>query len=263
MPQDLKQHLSEIEARLWSKEKVFLCLDYDGTMTPIVQRPEDAQLHPDMRMLLQNAACCKRFQIAIVSGRALSDLQHRVGMGQLDYVGNHGLEIAGPGLHYCPLVMEDLQKAIQRCKARLESTFLSIPGCQIEDKKLTLSLHYRRVAPEHKNEFQARLKIFLNEIPDTLQVMDGHCVVDIRPNIHWHKGKACLWLREARGLDDALTIYIGDDRTDEDAFQMLLDGITVKVGASEVSAAHYFLADPNEVKWFLDWLVFHTAVKNM
>src|SRR5260370_22862383 len=142
----LWEHIEEIDFRLRHAAAVRLFLDFDGTLSAIVDRPSRAELPADTRRMLEALALDARVSIAIVSGRALNDVWTRVGLPGLIYAGNHGLEIMGPGFEFiepaaakCKETLHGLARSI---RARLED----VPGIEVEDKGLTASIHFRRCA---------------------------------------------------------------------------------------------------------------------
>jgi trehalose-phosphatase len=231
-----------------------LFLDYDGTLTPIVERPEQADLSPQMRAILKILA--ERCTVAIVSGRGLNDVQGRVALEGLYYAGSHGFEIDGPkqerlrsekGSEALPVLNE--------AENHLRSRLAGIEGVLVERKKYSIAVHYRRVAPEQVEMVENKLDEVL-KAQGGLRKGRGKKVFELQPDVEWDKGRAVLWLMEKLGLHDETgrPIYIGDDVTDEDAFRVLQErgvGIVVHGGEERPSFAHYGLVDPDEVLAFL------------
>ena len=237
-------------AQINAAPHVALFLDFDGTLAPIVERPQDAHLPDGVREALRNLATDFRFTVAIVSGRELADLQKRVNLSELIYAGNHGLEISGPGLTFhAPAVEATLPPLLDRLRLALAG----IPGAEVEDKNLTASVHYRRVAAASWTAVERIVRELVP--PDSPYVIHiGKMVFEIRPRVQWNKGAAVLWIVQQLGLAQALAIYIGDDTTDEDAFAVLPDAVTIRVGPPIPSAARYFLPDPPAVHSLLQLL---------
>lgn len=239
----------------FSGKSIFLFLDYDGTLTPIADSPNQAVLSSETRTLLKKLKDSSRCKIAIISGRKLVDIKNRVGLDGVIYVGNHGLEIEGPKIKFKSPISSRYLRLLQRIKGDLERKVYSISGVFIEDKGLILSLHYRQAdekdVPRLKTIFHETIIYYL--VRDDLRIKPGKKVLEIRPPVNWDKGKVTLWLlaRQCFALKDkvdSIPFYIGDDVTDEDAFQVLKDkGLTVRVGESEDSHARYYVKNPNEV----------------
>ena len=246
------EHVQEI-ARSGNRLAVFL--DYDGTLTPIVSHPEDAWLPESMRQTLRSLAA--RVPVAILSGRDLDDVRGRVLVDGIVYAGSHGFDIAGAGglrrelgAAYLPV--------LDAAETELREALDEIPGAQLERKHFSVAAHYRNV-----NESEAvKVALAVDAVAARhreLRRMDGKKVYELLPDIDWDKGKAVLWLLETLGLEgrNALPIYIGDDRTDEDAFRALEQrGIGILVSEqSQPTAARYSLKNPAEVERFLAALI--------
>jgi trehalose-phosphatase len=240
------------------KKNVLLFLDYDGTLAPIVETPEKAEIDQKTKKLLENLSALSDCQIAIVSGRAMNDIKKRINLKKIIYVGNHGFEILGPNICFENSHFPQSRKIFQRILKTLRSGLQDVKGVIFEDKGATLSVHYRLVEDKQikffEKVFQKTLKTYAAD--KELRVRKGKKVYEIRPPIDWDKGKAVLWLlKENRNFlenEKAVAIYIGDDETDEDAFDVLKEkALTIRVGKSESSKAKYYLEDVEEVKELL------------
>src|SRR5215470_19287486 len=246
------EHVHEI-AQSGDRPAVFL--DYDGTLTPIVSHPEDAWLSDSMRRTLRSLAA--RLPVAILSGRDLDDVRGRVHVDGIVYAGSHGFDIAGAGgLHrelgapYLPV--------LDAAEAELREALDEIPGAQLERKHFSVAAHYRNV--DEKDAFEVALAVdAVAARHRELRRIDGKKVYELLPHIDWNKGKAVLWLLETLelGRGNAFPIFIGDDRTDEDAFSALQKcGIGILVSEQpQASAARYSLKRPEEVEHFLQQLI--------
>jgi len=227
-------------------------LDYDGTLTPIVARPEDATLSPSMEGALTELA--KVTPVAIISGRDLADLKTMVTLAGLVYAGSHGFDVDAPddlGGRYRR--GEEFADRLAAARARLKEAVAPIEGAWVEDKAFAVTLHYRAVSEADEPRVHETFRRVADEFPD-LRATGGKKVLELRPGIEWDKGRALLWLLERLGDGKAcVPLYIGDDETDEDAFRVLVGrGIGIRVGDSGVrSAASYSLADTAEVEAFL------------
>jgi trehalose 6-phosphate phosphatase len=248
-------HLDKIEEQTEHK-KLAVFLDYDGTLTPIVKRPEEALLAEDMRAALQRlASICL---LAVISGRDRADVEQLVGLDELIYAGSHGFDIAGPGAMELQYEggkerMPELDKAEAQLRAQIEP----IPGAQVERKRYAIAVHYRNVAGEEVDHIK-RLVADISRQHAGLKTSGGKMIVELRPDIDWDKGKAVWWLLHKLNADrpKVLPLYIGDDITDEDAFRALIDqGIGILVGEhGEPTFAKFRLADVEEVRQFLHQL---------
>ena len=136
-----------VSARLRNAQKVLLLSDFDGTLTPIVERPELAVLAPEVRQTLLDLAGHEKFILGVVSGRSLRDLQDKVGVPGVIYAGNHGLELSGPGLEYVHPNADGMRQIQTEVFEILKNELGHFPGVVLENKGLSLSVHYR-VAPD-------------------------------------------------------------------------------------------------------------------
>lgn len=242
--------------RQLDEKRPALFLDYDGTLTPIVERPEDARLTEPMRRVLREAATC--MPVALVSGRDLADLRALVGLPDLLYAGSHGFEIEGPGLHLeLPEgidALDDLDQATERLRRQL----VGIQGHRLERKRFAVAVHDRQVAEADQPALRVAVERVQAKLP-RLRLTGGKHVHELRPDIDWDKGRAIRWLLTELELNepDVLPIYIGDDETDEDAFSALQGlGLGLLVAEQpQPSVADFRLRDPNQVWALLQLLV--------
>ena len=241
-------------------DRLLLACDFDGTLAPIASRPEDARILPESAEALSKLADLPSCSVAIVSGRALADVRALAGIDGVIYSGNHGMEIQGPGIDATDGAASSLRPVMQRLRQQLATIVGRYEGAFVEDKSLSLSVHYR-LAPDHlENEFETAVHRACKDIlaSGDVIVVRGKKVLDIRPAVAWHKGKAMRFLREtademASGRAH-LPIYIGDDTTDEDAFREVnaAGGVSVFVGPHDrQTEADWRLDSPTDVTWFL------------
>ena len=248
-------HSGDIRKRLAGKRPAVF-LDYDGTLTPIVDRPELAIMTSAMRETVRKlASVCVT---AIVSGRGLADVAALVKLDELIYSGNHGFEISTPGASAVHNEKgRPFMEAVAAISRTIEERIANIDGSIVENKTYSLSVHYRLVSPERVPEIERIVDTALADYPN-LHKRHGKKVFEIRPKIDWHKGKAVLLLLQTLDLDgdDGVPTYVGDDITDEDAFRALKGrGIGVLVGTeARESAADYTLHNTDETQQFLQML---------
>lgn len=255
---------SNVEQRMEGNVLV-LCFDYDGTLTPIMDTPDQAILSQENKQLLEQLA--KLCTVAIVSGRALEDLRAKINLKNMIYVGNHGLEINGPQLKFESMSPPTEKSIFDYLRNKLSAELSVVSGAWVEDKGLTLSVHYRLANPQDEPVIRKLLLKVCSPyiVARKIRVTEGKLVLEIRPYIDWDKGKALLWLlakeRKMRGHAKVMPIFLGDDKTDEDALAAIADiGIGVVVGTEGGSKASYFLNNTDEVTEFLKrMLVFLTA----
>jgi len=232
-------------------------LDYDGTLTPIVERPEDARLDERMRNLVERLA--ESCFVAIVSGRDVSFVQEQVGLDTVAYLGSHGFDIVAPAGREVPgdalQRFEQSLPALDDAQEALERELADIDGAQVERKKFAVAVHYRRAAEDDVPAIEEAVRHEEARSAD-LHMTGGKKVFELRPALDWHKGRAVRWVLESFGLDvpHVEPVYIGDDVTDEDVFRELRqDGLTIAVtdDLGETSAL-FRVADTNEVREVLE-----------
>jgi alpha,alpha-trehalase len=247
---------NEIRDRL-ARKLPALFLDYDGTLTPIVEDYTQAFLAEDMRDTV--AELSRHCPVAIVSGRDVEVVRRLVMLESVYYAGSHGFEIRGPrewrrslekGVEFLP----DLDGAEQELRERLAG----VPGHAVERKRFSIAVHYRRAAPEDAGKIESIVDRVLAGHRG-LRKGHGKKVFRIQPGIEWDKGHAVLWLLEQLSLNrpDVVPVYVGDDITDEDAFRALAGRgvcLVVRDPDDRPTAADYALADPDDVKRFLQFL---------
>ena len=250
-----------------SARESMLFLDYDGTLSPIVSDPDSAQLVDGAAAALELvAAACP---VAILSGRDLADVRSRVGIPGLWYAGSHGFELTAPdGAYHCNDAAAAFVPILERAADELRRTLARIPGVRVEHKRFAVAVHYREVAPEHIGELVSTTHKLGQR--DGLRVTSGRMLVELRPDVDWDKGTTLAWIRDRIDASGALLpIYIGDDLTDEDAFDAVkFDGIGIVVDHDEDgdrrTAAHFTLASPDQVCEFIhrgsDWLAYKQQV---
>ena len=261
---DALERYGEIARRLAGRQPAIF-LDYDGTLTPIVARPDLAVLAEEMRDIVRElATLCP---VAIVSGRDRADAARLVGLDSLVYAGSHGFDIAGPGgLRKQHEQAAAFLPALDRAERQLRESVDGIAGALVERKRFAIAVHYRLVAEQSIASVEAAVDAALHAEPE-LRKTYGKKVFELRPQLDWDKGKAVLWLLTALGLGqpETLPIYIGDDDTDEDAFVAFADrGIGILVAdRPQATAARYRLRDPDAVGRFLRALISTLSSRRM
>jgi len=247
--------------RVARSKRIFLFLDYDGTLTPIVKRPELARITPQQRKLLAALSQLKRYQLAIISGRALADVKKLARLKKIIFAGNHGMELSGPGIKFLHKKALSLNSIIKGIYRQLSKICKSFPGSIVENKGLTLSVHFRAVKGRRNiRNLSKDVRRLLNkkEYQGKLRLTQGKKVLELRPKVDWNKGKAVELIMKKMRLSTKsnLAVYIGDDTTDEDAFRNLqARGITIFVGKPKKdSCAKYYLRNTQQVYRFLNRL---------
>jgi len=246
--------LQEIGERIDRVPLLFLCLDFDGTLTSFKEDPGLVFLSPQMQRALLSLVANEKVSLALISGRERSDLQLRVGIPNIIYAGNHGLEISGPGFVFVEPTAASCTEELKELAAELAGKLQSLAGTHVEDKGLTLSVHYRQACASSWEDVRRIVHAVLAKTRHPFHLTTGEKVYEIRPRVYWNKGSAVRWLLEQTGEPDSVVIYLGDDVTDEDAFAALPEGITIKVGEPAETKGHYYLENLREVRKFLEWL---------
>jgi trehalose 6-phosphate phosphatase len=227
--------------------------DFDGTLSDIVDDPAAARPVAGAVEALQELAT--QCPVAVLSGRDLADVTQRLGVPGIWYAGSHGFELTAPdGTHH---QNEDAAAAIpvlEQAAAELRERLGSIPGIAVEHKRFGVAVHYRNAARDRVGEVAAAVRAAGQR--DALRVTTGREVIELRPDIDWDKGKTLRWvidhLPEAESL---MPMYLGDDITDEDAFDAIgQGGIPILVVHNEdgdrATAALFALDSPARVAEF-------------
>jgi trehalose 6-phosphate phosphatase len=234
--------------RLRSAERIALFLDFDGTLAPICSHPEQVQLDSSTRRLLARLARHPLVAVYVVSGRRVADVRKRVRVSKITYLGLHGWEREN-GM---PKETET-RRFIQHLRSEVEARLVNLEGVWVEDKFLSLVVHYRRASPRARRMALAALRKVLARVRSRVRVLNGKKVWEVLPLEIKGKGAAVRALLKL-SRQKMLPIYLGDDTTDEAAFEALPRGITVRVGTPRRTKAHYELSDPDDVRKFLEKL---------
>lgn len=251
----LAQLIAEVKSPIQAANWVSLFLDFDGTLVPIASDPAAPRLDRDTAEALKLIAGQEFLTITVISGRAVEDLFSRIRLDGLIYAGNYGLEIFGRNLRFVEPQAWARREELQALAESLAAELSEVPGALVEYKGLTASVHYRRTAPGDIPAIRAVVRAAAARFHGLFRVNNGRKVLEIVPHTDWDKGAAARWINhhlheETRGL----SIYLGDDTSDEAAFRALPDAITIKVGAAPVTCARYQLPDIAAVHEFLLWL---------
>lgn len=239
-----------------NSRELFLFLDYDGTLAPIVSNPNNAVMSDRTRDVILKLS--KKIKVALVSGRDRADVENKVGLSNLIYAGSHGFDIKGPE----NLFMEtpggdEVLFFLDQAEQNLKQVLKEVEGAIVERKKYAIAVHFRNVEEQNVSfVLRAVEKELQNQ--QKLKKGEGKKIVELKPNIDWHKGKAVLWLVEEflEPTGKIFPVFIGDDITDEDALKAVeTDGIGILVGShGQETAASYGLSDIDEVTTFLEKL---------
>lgn len=256
----LLKSLDRIELLLKGK-RASIFLDYDGTITAITGRPEDAHLTfptKDILKLLPDL-----YPAAVISGRKLSDVRGLVGLNGFTYAGNHGMEVWDEGF----TMVFDIGRTAREELKGLEAPFRQLEkrfrGVVYENKRLNLTMHYRLLSSRDFMFFNEQFARVV-EAPlkrGAIRLTKSKKAFEIRANVTWDKGRATLWMLERDKFRGTVPIYLGDDETDKDGYRAAgaAGGVSVNVGGA-VEEAQYYLLAQEEVRVFLKWLCHYPAV---
>lgn len=256
----LLKNWKEIKKAAEKSTSVLLVLDYDGTLSPIASRPDEAKLPAETKSLLIKLRTNPFFTLAIISGRSLKEIRNTVGIPGIVYAGNHGLELKGANVRYVNKDAISEREILHGLYEELRGELCVMGGVAVEDKGLTLSIHYRLLDEKDRDSFHAAVKAILDPwvAKKKIKVTRGKMVCEVRPAVDWNKGSTVKWLLGQKEIfkEKTLPICLGDDRTDEDMFKAVgSKGITVCVGRDNpFSKAEYYLEDTGEVAEFLEKL---------
>jgi len=233
--------------------------DFDGTLSDIVNDPDTATLAPGAGEALHKLAA--RCPVAVLSGRDLADVTGRVGLPGIWYAGSHGFELTAPdGTHHQNDTAAATIPVLKQAAAELRDQLGSTPGVVIEHKRFGVAVHYRNAARDRVGEVAAAVRAAGQR--HALRVTTGREVIELRPDIDWDKGKTLRWvidhLRQA-GSGPMVPIFLGDDITDEDAFDAVRhDGVPIVVrhddDGDRATAALFALDSPARVSEFIERL---------
>jgi trehalose 6-phosphate phosphatase len=255
-------------ARLIGTQRLYIFLDYDGTLTPIVPIPADAILSSEMRCTIVDLA--DTFPVGIITGRGCVAIRHFLAddvVAKVSLAASHGFDIRmqnGKTLH----VGDNNQMSnFRRFKENLKACLNEFPaGCCVEETGYSASLHYRNVKREEWALVESMLDSLISRYAGLVR-KDGKMVFETRIDVDWNKGKAIEYIlsntiRPNESLDDIFIIYVGDDITDEDGFHSVNkypNHLSLIVCPDEEigrpTDAEYRVCDPNEVRDFLQILI--------
>ena len=247
--------VDEVNDRLGARP-LSVFLDYDGTLSPIVEDYRNATIPEQTRSAV--ARLSERYPVAVISGRDLDDVRERVGLEDIIYAGSHGFDIAGPdGLEERPDEAEGFLGPLQEADEALRDSLSEIRGADVERKTFSIAVHYRRVAEKDVEKIEDIIDEIVGR-QHKLSKRRGKKVFEIHPRADWDKGSAVEWLlaHTRLGENNALALYLGDDLTDEDAFGALSGtGVCFAVrGDRRTTLADYALENTDDVRRFVDWL---------
>eukprot|EP00466_Bigelowiella_natans_P004033 jgi/Bigna1/57461/fgenesh1_pm.14_\ len=267
-PKNALENLNEIKQILLGR-KLAVFLDYDGTLTPIVNVPSEAKISQETRSLV--ATLSKQYPTAIITGRSIETITQFVKLDSIYYAGSHGFDIRSPGgQEIIRQVGAEFLPLLAKARDSLREKVKNIPGSLVEDNVYSVSVHYRRVDKEFWKTMEKAVNVEIERFNGKLKMGHGKMVYELRANIEWHKGRAVRQLLKELGptsngkkmKPELFALYIGDDTTDEDAFRELTEskrGFGIRVlskggNLSQPTSAKFVLSSVDEVQQFLNRL---------
>ncbi|HVE78398.1 MAG TPA: trehalose-phosphatase [Gemmatimonadaceae bacterium] len=237
-----------------------LLLDIDGTLAPIVSRPELAEVPPETRRALASLAASPAVHVGVVSGRGAGDARRLAGLTHGWVIGNHGLETIAPdGEETVDRQVAPFRPGLAKAARALERLLAAVPGVTVEDKIWSHSVHYRLADPAVVPRVRRAVEDVARE--HGLRVTTGKLIFELRAPVKVDKGTAVVALADRLGglEPSASLVFAGDDVSDEDAFRLLRvrvpHAITVRIGAEPPeTAAEFRLPDPAAMRVLLERL---------
>nr|QEA69011.1 trehalose-6-phosphate phosphatase C1 [Bactrocera minax] len=250
---------SKLAGYLHANTPLALLLDYDGTLVAIADNPANTFFTASMKKLLDQLAVHPKVFLAIISGRGLRDVQSCLGIKGITYAGNHGLEIeSGDGTRHDYELPAELQKHYTNIVRELTEN-LENNGAWVEDKKVSLTFHYRDVPTDTAEQYKGAAKAIIES--HGFRANQAHMAIEAKPPVNWNKGEAALLILKNQFGDDwakkIKVIFAGDDNTDEDAMRLLRDSGTsfrVSTDPNIQTYADFRLARQRVVEDLLTWI---------
>jgi len=238
----------------------FLFLDFDGTLVNFKKDPQKVKITDTVQNIIQYFQDSKKFEIIIITGRTLQDIKNKVNINKINFAAVHGLHVQfqdGTEKIFKKSVRGETQ--LNEIKKEAKKLFSNINGVFIEDKKFTVAFHYRSVSKQKKSKIKNKFLSLVEKYNfSNIETIEGDNVIEARPK-NWNKGDAVeVYLKQRSNTNSVFPIYIGDDSTDEDAFQYLKQkGLTiyVKNDSNLNTNASYWLKNPEDVIRFLSIII--------
>ncbi len=247
-PQHLFDGWTQVDRRLRKARHIAVFLDFDGTLVRLRRKPKEVFLGAPARRVLRKLSARREVTLCFISGRQLADLQHRAPVEGAIYFGLHGWQRSNgqppdiPGTRKLRKTMEWVQQQVS-----------NIPGIRVEDKGICFGIHYRDARKPAVEKARTLVIEVLARMGPGYELMAGKKIWEIYPKDMGSKGLAAKdLLQQIPGRK--LVVYAGDDTTDETAFALLRNGVTIRVGKFRETKANFFLHGPAEVLMFLEKL---------
>ncbi len=246
-PQHLFDCWAQVSERIQSARHLAMFLDFDGTLTRFRMRPEAVSLSDATRRALRRLVRYPQARLFILSGRRRADVENRVGVAGMSYLGLHGWE--GP-TRTAPKALAPW--LLRQAKRQLQHSLAGLRGIWIEEKAPIFAVHCRGASARAARQAGSIVRQAVKSFEPYLRVLPGNKVWEVIPHQDFEGKGATVraLLREMPAT--TLPIYLGDDTTDESAFAALRHGITVCIGARQPTQARFALRGPQEVRRFLE-----------
>jgi len=258
MPDYLFADSLQINQKILKSNSIILFLDYDGTLVSFKDRPSEITTPEIIKKILRQLIKNPKIMVVIVTGRSMNDIKKLLNVRGLSFIALHGLQIETiSGFRFTWKKADQARLLVKKIKESIKGDLEK--GAFIEDKELTVVLHYRLLRVNKIQHVLHKFKkaVYNNDREKTFEIINGIKVIEARPK-GWNKGKAIeLFLTKHTKKKKMLPIYIGDDVTDEDAFKSLgKRGISIYVSnqSKRKTVAQYRVKNPDEVFFFLQSL---------
>jgi trehalose 6-phosphate phosphatase len=244
---------ASVQRRLLRCSNILLFLDFDGTLAPLQTTPEMAEIPSETNALLQLLSGRSNIMVWLVTGRSEADIRRKVRVRNLGWISNHGFTISAGRSHWIHKAAREQSALLDNIAQRLRRALASVQGVLIENKRYTLTVHYRNARLRSVLLVKETTRRLVCDYGTNVRITTGKKVLEIRPDVEWNKGCAVdRVLKSLRRRKETFVVYAGDDRTDEDAFRRLRGrAVTVRVGGRIPSAAAYRVRDPKQIADFL------------
>ncbi|XP_058815517.1 uncharacterized protein LOC131679020 [Topomyia yanbarensis] len=253
--EDFDQYLGSY---LGDDQQIALILDYDGTLAEITSHPNLTSMSPEMKQTLVNIANSGKVFIAVISGRDVDGVKQKIGIDNIVYSGNHGLEVLYPdGTRHNQGISKELADNFTKMVAQL-TTELAHNGAWVENKKVSLTFHYRQVDPALVPDLEAKVKHVIESYGYRANM--AHAAVEGKPPITWNKGLAAEYILKSNFDENwkcRKVIFAGDDTTDEDVMKAIKGtgrSFRVTKNANIATNADFIIPSVRSVYHLLKWI---------
>jgi trehalose 6-phosphate phosphatase len=254
-------HAKQLNKRLALMERLWLFLDYDGTLADFAPTPEHVESDPELVTLLTRLASHPRFRLAVISGRRLNHVEALVPVPGILLAGTYGIELLTPdGRRIDRLPYETVRPALTALKPRWANLIADREGFFLEDKGWALALHARFANDEEAEATLTAARRLAVKVASSgpFRLLGGHKFLEIGPKLA-HKGRTVEFLLEKYPWPDSVPLYLGDDDKDEEAFSLIQakEGIAILVTSQshDHTKADFYLESPLVVRRWLKSLI--------